>query len=271
MKKIISILLILLVCNTYAFGIDFDSSIDTDIRKEFGVDENNLPPLPEASADENYEIQNNSSNKTPTVKTNVKYNPVGKNYTVSNGTRLEIVSLSMISDTLPKGTKVSFKAKNGFTTTDGTIVPAGTIVKGTVTDSHRPQITGNGGLVELKINEIYFNGIKSDINTKVSLANSKKVFRSDIKGKRLYKKNFSKIMTPGKKFFAGTRSCASAMSIIPVVNIIAFVPLVGGAVFYTLNLVAAPFITFFTKGGSVRIPAGTDFEIKFHGDSVIKG
>ena len=102
-------------------------------------------------------------------------------------------------------------------------------------------------------------------------ANSKKVFLSNIKGKRSYWKNFAKATTPGRKVFGATQSCANAMSVIPILNLVSFVPLLGGAVIYTVNFAMAPVIAIFTKGGSLRIPAGSEFQIKITGDCQIKG
>ncbi len=265
MKKIISTFLLLSMIFTQAFAVDFDSSIDANIRKDYKVDDS-LPPLPKT-------VPTASQTTTPTVSEIPKSSHVstGKTYTVKRGTKVTLSSKSTISDWLSKGTKVGFVAQQGFTTKEGTIVPAGTLFRGTITDSHRPQITGNGGLVELKIDEIYFNGVLSNIETKVSMANSKKVFLRDIKGERRYWKNFSKAMTPGKKAFNATRTCASVMAPIPVVNILAIVPLLGGSVIYITNLVAAPVVSLFTKGGSLSLPAGTQFQIKFIGENQING
>ncbi len=262
MKKIFSLLLIFFYINTAAIAVDFDDSIDANIRKDYNVEEYNLPALPKAAPGDSVK---------KTVITQPQYNPTGKIYTIKKGTKILLSSNSAISDLMPKGSKISFTAQYGILSKEGTIIPAGTILKGRITDSHPPQITGNGGLVELCIDEIYFNGIMSKISTKISLANSKKVFLSNIKGKRSYWKNFAKVTSPGRKVFAATQSCANAMSVIPILNLIAFVPLVGGAVVYTVNFVTAPVIAIFTKGGSLKIPAGSEFQIKITEDSQIKG
>ncbi len=261
MKKIITTFLLLCFVNLSAIALEFDSSIDEEIRKDYNVESYELPALP-------------SSVPTASVETNVKtpaYNPAGKIYILKNDTKVTLVSKTAISDWQKKGQKVSFAAKQGIVTKEGAVIPAGTIFKGTVTNSHRPQLTGNGGLIELKIDEIYYNGLMSKIETKVSLANSKKVFFGNIKGKRSYWKNYSKAMTPGRKVFGATQTCAAVMSPIPVVNIFSVIPLLGGVVVYTVNFAVAPVIAIFTKGGSLLLPAGTDFEIKITGDTEIKG
>ena len=265
MKKIISTFLLLTMIFTQSFAVDFDSSIDANIRKDYNVDEG-LPPLPKT-------VPTTSQTTKPTAPELPKsaYSATGKTYKIKSGTKVYLTSKSVISDSLPRGSKVNFAAQQGFTTKEGVIVPAGTVFRATITDSHGPQISGNGGLVELKIDEIYYNGILSNIETKVSLVNSKRIYHSDIKGERRYWKNFSKAMTPGKKAFNATRTCASVMAPIPVVNILAIVPLLGGSVIYVVNLVAAPVISLFTKGGRLSLPAGTQFQIKFTGENQIRG
>ena len=264
MKKFISTFLF--VCfSLSAFAVDFDSSIDSNIRKEYNVEESTLPPLPSSTP-----------SSSQTVKSNIQqipkeYNVTGKTYKVKSGTKVILTSKSTISDWSPRGSKVGFVSQQGFTTKDGTIVPAGTTFRGTITDSHRPQITGNGGLIELKIDEIYFNGIMSPIETKVSMANSRRIFRSDIKGERKYWRNISKAMTPGKKVFGATQTCASVLYPIPVIQILSVVPLTVGAVVYLVNAVAAPVISIFAKGGSVSLPAGTQFQIQTTKEIEIRG
>ena len=263
MKKFLTILLIFCTINSMAIAVEFDASIDESIRKDFNVETNELPDLPNA-------VPTTNPVKTE-ISTQTKYSPTGKIYTLKHGTKINLISKNKISDWMHKGSQVSFSSNGNIYTKEGIIIPSGTVFKGTITDSHRPQITGNGGLVELKIDEIYFNGIMSKIDTKVSMANSKKIFLSNIKGKRSYWKNFSKVMTPGKKVFSATHTCAMAMMPIPIVNLLSVIPLAGGAVVYTLNLVTAPVITIFTKGGSLSLPAGTQFQIKITNEVKIKG
>ena len=263
MKKILTIFALFYIVNIAALAVEFDSSIDADIRKDYNVETDELPALPNSVPTEN---PINSD-----IKVQSNYSPTGKIYTLKYGTKIKLTSKNNISDWMHKGNRVSFISNESIVTKEGSIIPSGTIFKGTITDAHRPQLTGNGGLVELKIDEIYHNGIMSKIETKVSLANSKKVFLGNIKGKRLYWHNFSKAMTPGKKVFSATQTCAAVMYPIPVVNILSIIPLTGGAVFYTLNLVTAPVVAIFKKGGSVSLPAGTQFQIKITDETKIKG
>ena len=265
MKKILAIFLLFCFADVSVLAIDFDSSIDESIRQEYNVEDYNLPALPSSTPTAVNEKSVSSSASVPI------YSPTGKIYILKRGTQIDLSSKSAISDWQKKGSKVSFSASHGVTTKEGAIIPAGTIFKGTITNSHTPSLTGNGGLIELKIDEIYYNGLMSKIESKVSLANSKKVFFSNIKGKRSYWKNYSKAMTPGRKVFGAAQSCAAIMAPIPVVNILAIVPLACGAVVYTVNFIAAPVIAIFSKGGSLSLPSGTRFRIKITGDTEIKG
>jgi hypothetical protein len=279
MKKIITLFLLFCITNFAVYAVDFDDSVDSSIRKNFNVEDSELPKLPSVlpTDEEDIPLPQTPSNSTkPPISTTTQqqkqnYNYTGKVYTIKKGTKINLVSRSKISDWSAKGTNVSFSASNGFTTKEGVIIPAGTIFRGTITNSHRPQIAGNGGLVELKIDSIYYKGLLTPISTKVSLANSKRIFKNDVKGKHSYWTNYAKAMQPGRKVFNATQSCASAMSPIPVINILAVVPLITGAVVYTVNFVAAPVIAIFSKGGSLSLPAGTQFQIKVTQDTQIRG
>ncbi len=262
MKKIISIFALLFIFNLTALAEEeFDTSIDEQIRREYNLNESNLPKLPST-------VPTASTVEVPKTPA---YNPTGKTYTLKRGTKITLVSHSAINDRLAKGSKVSFSAYNGFVTKEGTVIPSGTIFKGTVVNSHTPQLSGNGGLVELSINEIYYNGIRSNISTKVSVANSKRVFLDNIKGKRSYWSNCGKRIKKGANAYKATERVANKMSNYPVINILSFVPLVGGAVIYSVNLVASPVLAIFSRGGSVSVPSGTKFEIKLTDSNIING
>lgn len=267
MKKLTALFLVLCFIGLSAKAADFDTSVDSQIRKDY-IDSDTLPPLPSATP--------GSSGYKGTVTSNVKetgtvYNPTGKTYTLKHGTKIKLASRSVIADTLPVGSKISFSSKNDIVTKEGMKIPAGTVFRGTVTDSHRPQISSNGGLVELNINEIYFNGILSGIETKLSDANYKKVMRNDIKGKHSYWTNFEKSLKPGRKFFNAANNVANIFTPVPVIQVVAIVPWALGVTVYAVNLVASPFIALFSKGGSLTLPAGTELNIKIKNNSIIKG
>ena len=276
MKKIIAILLVFCLASTTVLAEEFDSSVDAAIRKEY-VENSNLPPLPSAIPYSNSTSSSSASTSGSTVKessvvkTQPTYKATGKLYTIKHGTKVDLVSKSSMSDWMAKGRVVTFSSANSITTKEGVTIPAGTIFRGRITDSHRPQISSNGGLIELCIDEIYFNGLVSKIDTKISLAGEKRVVRNDIKGQHTYWKNFYKSLSPGRKVYNATSTCAGVFLPIPFVNILAIIPWTCGAVVYTLNFVASPFIAIFSKGGSLSIPSGTHFQIKIKGNAQIRG
>ena len=122
-----------------------------------------------------------------------------------------------------------------------------------------------------KVNEIYYNGIMSAINTKLTEVNSKKVFSGNIKGKRKYWRNCAKAMTPGKKTFTVMHKGAKALFPIPILNILSIVPLAIGGAVYIVNIPIAPVASIFMKGGSITIPAGTAFHATVLGSNQIRG
>jgi len=262
MKKILSFLLIFCFIYTPIFAVEFDASIDESIRKDYKVKESEetLPTLPNVSP---------SNSENIPVKTNLQ--ATGKIYTIKGGTTIILASQKSVNDGYKRGSKIGFVTQNNITTKEGTTIPAGTLIKAAVTDSHGPQITGNGGLIELCFNEIYFNGVMSQLDSKVNKANYKRIYFNDIKGERRYWKNFSKATKPGQKVFKATKKATGKMASIPIINILSFVPVLGGTVFYTINFVASPVIMVFLKGGRLSLPAGTRFEIKIKGDTKIRG
>ncbi len=263
MKKLVATFLLFCFYSSAVIAVDFDTSVDDSIRTNYNVEKNSdLPALPDSVP---------TAVETVAIPETPIYNPTGKVYSVKSGTRVKLVSTKSISAWSPKGSIVSFKSTTGFVTKEGTIVPAGTIFKGKITDSHPPQMTGNGGLIGIDVNEIYFNGVKSFIDTTLSHANSKKVFFGDVKGKRLYWANFARNMNSGKKVFLATKDFAKDISSIPIVNLLSIVSIAGGSIFYVGNVIVAPVVSVFQTGGNIALPAGTEFQIKIGGNSQIRG
>ena len=260
MKNFLTVLLLFCFVLQPVLAAEFDASIDSDIRKQYNVDE--LPALPKAAP---------SPVKT-TIPKEIKNDTVtGKTYTLKSRTKIALVSKSDISNWNSQGTKVSFLSQNAIATKEGVVIPSGTLFKAVITDSHLPQMTGNGGLIELKVNEIYYNGIMSVIDSKLSEANSKIIFKNDIKGKRKYWQNCSKAMTPGRKTFNAMRNAGRDMASIPVLNILSIVPFALGGAAWLVNASIAPVASVFMKGGSINLPAGTVFIITVLGDNKIQG
>lgn len=245
--------------NSVSYALEFDTSVDDSIRKSYKVKESEetLPALP-----------NVVPTAEPIVPAQTNLKSTGKVCMIKGGTKIVLASQKSVNQGYRKGSKIPFVTQRDIKTKDGTLIPAGTIMKAVVADSHGPQITGNGGLIELHFNEIYFNGVMSPLEANVKKANYKRVYFNDIKGERRYWKNWSKAMKPGTKTFNATKKASNAISAIPVLNA---VPVLLGSVVYTVNFVTSPIIMVFLKGGTLSLPAGTIFEIKIKDDIEIRG
>lgn len=271
MRKILILTFLFFLIVQNSWGEDFDSSVDTEIRKKYNVE--TLPPLPKVTPSKSEIPTNNTSaqSKKFQIQDVKKYNIIGKTYTIKSGTKVKLISREKVSNWNSAGTKISFISQNSITTKEGAVIPAGTIFKATVLNSHGPQITGNGGLIKLKVSEIYFNGLMSNIDTKLMEVNLKKIYNSNIKGERKYLKNCAKAMTPGKKTFKVMKKAAKKMAPIPLINILALVPYTIGTVVYVVNIPIAPIASVFMKGGYIQFPADTTFLIKTTGNNQIRG
>ena len=273
MKKIFLLIVTFCLIAQSAYCEQYDSSIDNELRKQYNVEQ--LPALPKVSPSSSSspvspaKLPQKKDNTSATVEKISNYS--GKTYTIKGGTKITLLSKSKLVDWNAVGTKISFVSQNSITTKEGAVIPAGTVFKATVTNSHQPQITGNGGLIQLKVNEIYFNGAVSFINTKLSEVNSKNVFGQKLKGKRKYWQNVAKAMTPGKKTFKVMNRAAKPLLPIPIVNILSIVPYTIGGVVYIVNLPIAPIASVFMKGAHITLPANTAFIITVSGNNQIRG
>lgn len=299
-KKFLIVIFILniFVLNSFSSMV-VDDSIHTEIAEKYDI--NKLPDLPAHLINEvdiftpddeileptsKYEIPktelkkqiiNAEENKKSVKKNNslseinnsFSLNNLGKNVVkIDKGKKFKAVNITELSDRLKKGSVVAFVTTAPETDTYITI-PKGTIFKGTVVDSHTPKMTGNGGLLVIKVDTLVYKGKNYHINAKVTLANDKKVFFNNIKGKRLYWKNLVKSTSKGKKFYnkmwAKTKKYLKP-GIEIVVSPIAFV---SGTVVYVANIAVSPVLAVFSKGGRLIIPKYSSFEIKLLDDGII--
>ena len=145
-------------------------------------------------------------------------------------------------------------------------IPVGTIFKGYIENSHTGQITGNGGLIEIKVTSMTFNGKTYSINGKITKANSKNVFLNNIKGKRQYLSNVGKQLKKGVNIYNKVHSISSLIPNNPVNKFLSPVSAVIGAAGTVTNTVVSPVIAVFQKGQNISLPGGTVFEIKLTHD-----
>lgn len=211
--------------------------------------------------------QNTEVKKT----TNNSYYQNNKNsYVIPKGKKFQVVLAQAISSSTPEGTRISFKSTYPETSRYITI-PAGTIFYGRITDTHGPQITGNGGLIVIEVNQMVYQGKTYNIDAKISVANEKRIFLNNIKGKRMYFQSIPKALKPGTTFFKKMWrvTCKLAQNESGVEIILTPFSLITGVVVYAVNLVASPVVAIFYKGKSITIPANSRFIIQLREDAVL--
>lgn len=275
-------------------SLELDTSIDEDIRRNYNpnqIDEDmGLPALPKILNQPNaVEVQNIQPKKVnsgefnstssgtgnlvqvkptkQTAKTNYKKSLSAQSsyITLKKGTKIKTKLLTNVSDYSPKGTRLSFVTTYPVTTTYFTI-PSGTKLQGVVVNSHRPWLSGNGGLIEIKLTSISMQAEIQPISAFVANANHKKIFFNNIKGKRKYAKSMLKVMKPGsqfcKKMMGVTFNLArdgSSVLISPF-SFTAGILALGG------NVIVSPVIALFYKGEHISFKSGNEFVFKLDQD-----
>lgn len=214
----------------------------------------------------------NQSKTTSTAKNtnNSYYTNNQKAFVVPKGKKFKVNLNSTISSKTPEGTRISFRSIYPETSRYITI-PADTVFYGRITDSHPPQITGNGGLIVIRVTQMVYKGHAYPIDATVSMADGKNIFFNNIKGERMYLKSIAKSMKPGttyfKKMWKVTKKLARNESGVEI--ILTPFSFVAGSVVYVANLVASPCLAIFYKGKSITIPAGAPFTIKLREDAIL--
>lgn len=289
--RLFTIYYVLFAICSPAFALEFDTSIDESIRKNYNptkieqdmalptlpkiINENSMKQPADAARPQPQEalkpISKNEINikAYPAVyKQSVSKASGGEYAVLKKGTKIRVKLLTNISDRTKKGTRVNFVSKYPVSTTYFTI-PMGTVFKGEVIKSHKPQFAGNGGLIVLKIDSAEIKSKTQPINAYVTKANSKKIFFNNIKGKRKYGKSMLKAAKPGVSFFkkmmrvtVNLAQDGSSIVLTPFSTII-------GSVTLASNIIVAPAVAVFYKGNAINIPAGSDFEIKLSEDMFI--
>jgi len=281
LNKIFILLIVVFVGMLPNMALEFDMSVDEEIRKNYNpskLELENLPPLPNVKPTKQSQPVT-SIPKSSAIPPKGSLTPATQKPMISNidkstaikikkGTKFRVVSNHAVSDATRVGARLSFVSQNSVTQRYITI-PQGTTFYGQITDSHLPQLSGNGGLVELKIDSLIYKGSTYRVNAKITKVNGKKVFVNNIKGQRRYMKNVAKQVDKGEKFYKKTRRASAKLADNPVGLIIAPVPTLVGMGAYAVNLVGSPVISLFNKGGRISIPAGSEFEIKLLEDAYL--
>ncbi len=232
-----------------------DSALEKNMQAEpiYTNSDSNLPDLPSIVD----KIQADTQKSVKQAYT--KY--TGGNIKVKARTSFNVVSLADISDMQRKGANVKFKTK-GNTFGKNYTIPAGTEFQGYIIDSHRPQITCNGGLVAIRIDSMIYKNQKIPIVAYVTRANDKKIFFNKIKGKRTYLKTMWKNGNWGRVIFDKMLTTSVGLSKDKTTLVLMPFPLAYGTICLGANSILSPITAFFSKGEHISIPAGSNFRIK---------
>lgn len=278
-RLIITFIVINLIQYPALAVLDIDMSVDQEIRRQYNpnkIENDLLPPLPDNLKNDiplkpNFPTQqptkptssNSNINKTTTIPLKEANIPksFGQKLVLKRGTKFTVRLTSGISDRMSAGTKIYFRLSKPIKTKYFSL-PENTRFVGVVVDSHTPQISGNGGLLVIKIDNVVINGRTQEINAKVTKANYKKIFFNNIKGKHTYWKSVEKSIKPGKRFYDKTWATTKKLANSNMTVIFSPFTLVAGVMVFGVNIIGSPLFAMFSKGGNLSIPANTPFELK---------
>ena len=247
---------------------ELDMSVDEEIKKKYDSDKlkYDLPPLPKTTPTSSPSSVGQSSAPKTTPVYSVSVPNVTKvtskdGLKIPYGTKFQVHSNQPISDWQRSGTNISFTSYAPVY--KGAVsIPSGTKFYGVIEESHRPQKTGNGGLVVIRITRMSYNGRTFSVNAKITKANSKKIFFNNIKGKRQYLKGVANQIDKGEAFYKKSRKTSAKMADNPILVILSPIPTVAGLAGYTVCTALSPITALATTGGNLSIPSGSAFEIK---------
>lgn len=253
-----------------AFALQFDTSIDDEIRKNYNPSklekDVELPVLPE-KLDDNVKTLKANSYQHPQQYTG--FSKAEQSYVhLRKGKKIRLKLLTGVSDRSPKGTKLTFVSTYPVSTTYYTI-PTGTVFKGYVLKSHGPQFTGNGGLIFININAMILNDEVQPINASVTEANSKMIFLNNVKGKRKYISSVFNSSKPGYRFFKKMLGVTGRLASDGSSAMFMPFSFALGILGYGSNVIISPALALFHKGNSVYIREGSEIEIKLLQDVFI--
>lgn len=283
LSKFLKILLFALCslhfANKAVLALELDTSVDDEIRKKYNPSkleqDMSLPALPKILNESSYHNINNTAKPviTPTKElSHVTYNTYNtanqSTIRLKKGTKIKLRLENSVADSTTKGTKLTFSSINPTRTKKFTI-PAGTTFQGYVANSHKPQFSGNGGLIVININSMILNNEVQPINANVIKTNKKHIFYNNIKGKRTYLRNVINSAKPGFKFYnkmvqVSTRYVQRTSGII-----ITPLSLASGVVVLGGDVISSPVIALFKKGGHIALREGSEIDIKLLQDVFI--
>lgn len=277
--KIIITILFIFLLNLSSYSYDLDLSVNNDIERQYnsnklnedmGIIESNKTNL---SKKKQQKITNSPPKSSLNYEEGSVINALNQKTTSNNqnsikipsGTKFSVKSSTMVSGWSGINSLLSFTStqpvyKNGIT------IPSGTVFKGIICASHPGQISGNGGLLEIKITSMILNGKTCTIEGKITKANSKNIYFNHIKGSRQYIKGVSNQINNGIKFYKSAKNFSSKLSSNPIGTIISPLPIITGMAGTTLYTVISPITGLKQRGKNITLPSGTIYEIKLTKD-----
>lgn len=267
-KNILTFLLIVIFGMLPVMSYELDMSVDEEIKKKYDSDKlkYDLPPLPKTTPTSSPSSVGQSSAPKTTPVYSVSVPNVTKvtskdGLKIPYGTKFQVHSNQPISDWQRSGTNISFTSYAPVY--KGAVsIPSGTKFYGVIEESHRPQKTGNGGLVVIRITRMSYNGRTFSVNAKITKANSKKIFFNNIKGKRQYLKGVANQIDKGEAFYKKSRKTSAKMADNPILVILSPIPTIAGFAGYSVCTILSPLTALTSTGSSLSIPSGSSFEIK---------
>ena len=285
MKKAILFYLIILLSCQSCLAFDLDMTVDDDIRKNYNSGKlqhdmhtedthESLPTLPDIS-----KYNESAKNETQqTVKEEINVPAKEPDYTVPKalsgnikirkGTVINVVNSTKVNDWLAKGNTIKFYTKEPLVKKKYTI-PANTVFYGEIIETHQPQITCNGGLVVIRVKKMIYKGQTIPINAYITRANDKMIFLNNIKGNRTYLKTTYQKGNWGRTMFNKMMTMTINLGGDGSTILLSPFPFAYGTICIGLNTLTSPICAFFSKGGHVSIPTGSQFKIKLLEDTFV--
>lgn len=285
MKKFILFYIFLIILCQGCFAFDLDMTVDDDIRKNYNSGklqhdmhiedtEESLPNLPDISK---YNASpQNETQQTVNKEINIPVKEpdytlpkaLSGNIKIKKGTTFNVINSTKVNDWLAKGNTIKFYTKEPIIKKKYTI-PANTIFYGEIIETHQPQITCNGGLVVIRVRKMIYKGQTVPINAYITRANDKIIFLNNIKGNRTYLKTTYKKGNWGRAMFNKMMTLTINLGGEGSTLILSPFPFAYGTICLGINTLTSPICAFFSKGGHVSIPTGSQFKIKLLEDTFI--
>jgi len=282
-------------------ALEFDTSLDDEVRKNYNpskIEEDMaLPALPKILEEKNTEVKVKSqpsqntaplakatfskneqkptaqTSQSPTYERNLSYKEGRRSSNedfavIKKGTRIRVRLKTEISDRTKKGTRVTFVSEYPVSTRYYTI-RSGTVFKGEVVASHKPQLTGNGGLISIKVNSVLLNNEVQPIDAYVARANHKNIFFNKIKGRRKYVASMFNSMRPGGRFLKKMVGVTGRLAVDGSSILLTPFSLTLGVLGFGGNVLVSPVMATFYKGNSLNLDENTEFVLKLAEDVFI--